>query len=90
MSLGWKDGLGIRLRSYSGSHIDVIIKEDGGEGNWRSTGFYGSPVERNRKDSWCLLNQLSQGCDLPWLVLEDFNEICYTFEIMGGRIREER
>lgn len=40
--------------------------------------------------SWDLLRELSEGCDLPWLVLGDFNEIMFSHEKQGGQIRDAR
>ncbi|GMI75496.1 hypothetical protein like AT4G29090 [Hibiscus trionum] len=88
LSLGWKHDIDVTLLSFSGSHIDAIIKED--EAQWRFTGFYGNPVEHKRSESWSLLRQLESHQNLPWLVVGDFNEITYSFEKKGGRLRHER
>ncbi|GMI77433.1 hypothetical protein HRI_001412600 [Hibiscus trionum] len=57
LSLGWKPEVDVTLRSYSQSHIDVVVEE--GEGvRWRFTGFYGNPVENERHASWSLLREL--------------------------------
>ncbi|GMI84947.1 hypothetical protein HRI_002164000 [Hibiscus trionum] len=89
LSLGWKPDCNVTLSSYSLHHIDVIIKEDDVE-PWRFTGFYGNPIESERANSWNLLRRLSTQHDMPWLVAGDFNEIMYSFEKMGRRIRPER
>ncbi|KAK5843415.1 hypothetical protein PVK06_005872 [Gossypium arboreum] len=90
LSLGWKEGVYVMLRSYSKSHIDIEVMENSEEECWHFIGFYGSPIEHKRKDSWNLLRQLKGNNKLPWLVMEDFNEILYSFEKSGGRLREER
>ncbi|KAA3474501.1 Exo_endo_phos domain-containing protein [Gossypium australe] len=74
LSLGWREGINITLKSYSKSHIDMVVEEEDGAKNWRFTGFYGEP----------------NGNNLPWLVAGDFNEILFSFEKQGERIREER
>lgn len=33
---------------------------------------------------------MKRGNNKPWLITEDFNEILFSFEKQGGRIREER
>ncbi|KAA3462361.1 reverse transcriptase [Gossypium australe] len=90
LCLAWKGGIGITLRSYSKWHIDVLIKEDGIQEEWRFTGFYGSPYVRNQNHVWNLLERLSQDRDYPWFVVGDFNEIMYSFEKKGGFPRDPR
>lgn len=62
LSMGWIDSYKISLRSYSRSHIDVIVEDDGMGRSWRCIGFYRAPEERFRTESWDLLRQLN---DLP-------------------------
>lgn len=47
-------------------------------------------MEQERKESWDLLSCLKRGNNRPWLIAGDFNEILFTYEKKGGRIREER
>ncbi|KAA3473129.1 reverse transcriptase [Gossypium australe] len=65
LSLGWREGINITLKSYSKSHIDVVVEEEDGAKTWRFTGFYGEPVEQNRRTSWELLRGLHNGNNLP-------------------------
>lgn len=58
--------------------------------SWRFTGFYESPVEHLRKESWNKIQSLSSGNQMSWLIMGDFNEIMYSFEKKGGRIRDKR
>ncbi|KAA3462160.1 reverse transcriptase [Gossypium australe] len=90
LSLGWKEGISLNLKSYSRYHIDVEVEEENEAEVWRFTGFYGEPVEHNRRELWELLRALKRGSNMPWLVVEDFNEIMFSFEKQSGRIREER
>ncbi|KAA3489871.1 reverse transcriptase [Gossypium australe] len=87
---GFANGIDVDATGSRGSHIDVVVEENDGAETWRFTGFYGEPVEQNRKVSWELLRALHNGNNLPWLVAGDFNEILFSFEKQGGRIREER
>ncbi|GMJ14221.1 hypothetical protein HRI_005091300 [Hibiscus trionum] len=89
LSLGWKPDCNITLSTYSQHHIDVIIREEDNE-PWRFTGFYGNPIENERSRSWALLRQLKEQHDMPWLIAGDFNEVMFSFEKMGRRIRPER
>ncbi|KAH1047687.1 hypothetical protein J1N35_038471 [Gossypium stocksii] len=90
LSLGWKQGLNVILKSFSKSHIDVEVENEDEMVVWRFTGFYGEPIEHERRKSWDLLRLLKQEDSKPWLVPGDFNEILFSFEKKGGRICEER
>ena len=50
---------------------------------WRITGFYGNPKTHRRKESWDLLNYLSQKYQMPWLCFGDFNETVSVEEKLG-------
>ncbi|KAA3453657.1 reverse transcriptase [Gossypium australe] len=90
LSLGWKEGLNLMLKSFSNYHIDVEVEDEDEVDTWRFTGFYEVPVENERKESWKLLRALKRRNDKPWLITGDFNEILFSFEKKGGRTREER
>ncbi|GMJ08165.1 hypothetical protein HRI_004485700 [Hibiscus trionum] len=90
LCLAWRVDCDVTLRSYSERHIDVIISRDAEERCWRFTGFYGAPEENLRAESWALLRQLNDSPEIPWMVLGDFNEILYTREKQGGRLRLQR
>ncbi|KAG8485125.1 hypothetical protein CXB51_021770 [Gossypium anomalum] len=51
LSLGWNEGLSLTLKSFSKSHIDVEVENEDEQGVWRFTGFYGAPIENERKES---------------------------------------
>ncbi|GMI64932.1 hypothetical protein HRI_000162500 [Hibiscus trionum] len=86
----WKIDCDVTLRSYSERHIDVIISRDAEDQCWRFTGFYGAPEEHLRNKSWALLRQLDDSPEIPWMVMGDFNEILYTREKQGGKVRMQR
>ncbi|KAA3457985.1 reverse transcriptase [Gossypium australe] len=90
LCLTWKSDIVVTLRSFSKWHIDVIVREGSIQQEWRFTGFYGSPYLKDRRFAWNLLRRLSQGCNHPWLVVGDFNEILYSFEKSGGVPREQK
>ena len=70
------------------NHIDLIIDKGSSEA-WRFTGFYGKPDTQKRKESWDLLCLLNRRFDLPWLYVEDFNEIVSGLEKLGGSSRSQ-
>ncbi|KAA3489070.1 reverse transcriptase [Gossypium australe] len=67
LSLGWKGGQLVNLKSFSTNHIDVEIQEEDGKPCWRFTGFYGAPDVRNKAGTWDLLRRLGRNNSLPWL-----------------------
>ncbi|KAG8479371.1 hypothetical protein CXB51_029854 [Gossypium anomalum] len=73
LSLGWMEGLNLTLKYFLKSHIDVKVEEENEMVTWRFTGFYGAPVEHDRKESWELLRYLKRRNNKPWLIIEDFN-----------------
>lgn len=80
----------VHVCSYSDYHIDVDISVDDNSNKRRFTGFYGSPRQSNRQESWNLLRRLrSTGSEL-WYVCRDFNEIMYAHEKKGGETKDER
>ncbi|KAA3462519.1 reverse transcriptase [Gossypium australe] len=90
LCLAWKEVINVTLRNFSKNHIDVMVKEENSNQEWRFTGFYGSPYSNCKNDSWNLLRKLGEDQSQPWLVKGDFNEIMYSFGKSGGIQREER
>ncbi|GMJ13760.1 hypothetical protein HRI_005045200 [Hibiscus trionum] len=90
LCLAWRGNCQVSLRSYSDRHIDFMLSDDGEGRSWRYTGFYGAPEEQNHMDSWNLLRQLNDCPHIPRLVIGDFNELLFSFEKMGGRVRSQR
>ncbi|CAM8916763.1 unnamed protein product [Rhodiola kirilowii] len=86
VALLWNEAQLVSLKSYSNYHIDVIVES---ESQFRLTLFYGSPRAQCRDSSWELIRRLAVDCDLPWVVMGDFNEVCYSWEATGVRQREE-
>ncbi|KAK5793316.1 hypothetical protein PVK06_034458 [Gossypium arboreum] len=66
ISLAWKAEITVRLNNFSKNHIDVLVKEDNVNQEWRFTGFYGLPYITNKDDSWNLLRRLGQNQNHPW------------------------
>ena len=79
----------MEIKSYSQHHIDVVVTEASSGFKWRLTGFYGHPETHRRKESWNFLATLNNQFQLPWLCLEDFNEILLAEEKLGGLTRPQ-
>ena len=58
LALLWREGIDVRFKSCSNSHIDVEIHDSSVPTPWRATGFYGQPDTAKRYISWELLEVL--------------------------------
>lgn len=90
MALLWREGTEVSFKSYSNSHIDVIVRKYPTSSMWHAIGFYGQPKIEKRNISWHLLEALKVQCDLSWIVFRDFNEIVCNSEKSGGSDRDIR
>ena len=79
----WKEGLNIRFKSCSNSHIDVVVHGEFSKPLWRATRCYGQPDTNKRYVSWKLIETLNAQCDIPWVIFGDFNEITHPEEKQG-------
>lgn len=58
LTLGWKDGIFVSLKSFNEKYIDVLIYTKDVNVDWCFTGFYGDPKSRDQVNSWALLSRL--------------------------------
>ncbi|CAM8933405.1 unnamed protein product [Rhodiola kirilowii] len=86
LAIWWSEDIQLSVSSFSKNHIDCEVDLGG---IIRVTVFYGNPSTHRRSESWNLLRTLGLNNQLPWLVLGDFNEVLFGWEIWGGRIRKE-
>ena len=86
----WKEGLDVRFRSCSNSHIEVEVHGSSASTPWRATGFYGHPDAGKRFISWQLLELLKHQYSMPWVVFGDFNEITHSDEKIGWLDRDAK
>lgn len=75
----WKNDMNVTVFNTSNRYIDAVI-DHGMNDAWRFTGFYGDPNTANWENSWSLLRTLSHSMSLPWVYVEDFNEILFANE----------
>ncbi|XP_074291949.1 uncharacterized protein LOC141618767 [Silene latifolia] len=78
----WKREVDCEFVSASNHHMDFKVRGEGGE--WRITGFYGWPAVSDRHLSWELLRLLGRQSSLPWVCIEDYNEVLLSTEMKGG------
>lgn len=85
LALLWVDNVDLNIETSSPHHIDALINQDGVV--WCFTGFYGHLETARREELWDLMSQLHASFSLPWLLLDDFNEILALEEYWGSGSR---
>lgn len=71
----WKDGVPLKIESYSNHHIESAIESKANGSFWRFTGFYGHWDSAQRVTSWTILKRMKNNTEDPWLCGGDLNEI---------------
>ena len=87
LALFWKNNIKVNVLNSSLSFIDALIEGGDRIGCWHLSGFYGHREPAMSMESWRLLNSLRDSSQLPWLLIEDFNEIRCQAEKEGGATR---
>jgi hypothetical protein len=82
----WRRGITIQQIYAAPNYIDVSIHE-GPNKIWRLTGIYGEPKWEDKYKTWDKIRELRSQCNLPWVLIGDFNEILYATEKEGGNPR---
>ena len=78
----------VKLRTWSKSHIDVIVTKKDGV-SWRLTGIYRHLEKLKHIETWNLMRLLHQQATLPWICIGNFNKILSVNEKQGGEPRSE-
>lgn len=79
----WKREGDITIRDSCYHYIDFEVNIDQ-VGRWRYTGYYGCPEREKRHESWNMLRDLALRSELPWCIIDDFNDIMLETEKQGG------
>lgn len=83
--LMWRSEVNLKICSYSKNHIDVVVDDEGLNGqHWRIIGCYCHLETSKKSETWDLLILLNSANYSGWLVLGDFNEIISRHEKRGG------
>lgn len=90
LALFWREGIDVRFKSCSNSHIDVVVHGVAATEPWHATGFYGHPDASKRHISWKLFETLRAQCDMAWVIFRDFNKILNSGEKLGGADRDAK
>ncbi|CAM8943394.1 unnamed protein product [Rhodiola kirilowii] len=77
LALFWNNSTSVEVVSYSGFHIDFLLRHNG---SVHISLFYGSPKASLRYKSWDLIRKMRRLISGPWCVIGDFNEICRSSE----------
>jgi hypothetical protein len=75
-----RNNVKIIVKSVTKNYIDVVV-EDGM--SWRFTGIYDEPSWGQQHVTWDALRTVHGQMKIPWLVLDDFNEIMFNYEKEG-------
>ncbi|KAG6785507.1 hypothetical protein POTOM_007068 [Populus tomentosa] len=78
----WRSSASVSLLGYSNNHIDLLVVE-ANNFIWRFTGYYGLPDRNRKRESWNLLRALSRQSALPWVCMEDYNDMLCAEEKRG-------
>jgi hypothetical protein len=89
LALLWYKEDNLEIFNYSRRHINVVVKDMGGQPIWKMTGFYGHSDSSKRDESWAILRHLKLCGPIPWLCAGDFNEIVDQSEKEGFAVRRE-
>ncbi|CAM8968946.1 unnamed protein product [Rhodiola kirilowii] len=80
LALLWNEETEVKVKSYSRYHIDAEV---GNHEVFNFTLFYGNPRASLREESWNLLRAIRNTVRDEWLVMGDFNEILFSWEMKG-------
>ncbi|KAJ1428093.1 ribonuclease H [Sesbania bispinosa] len=68
----------------------VSLQVSCGNSSWICTAIYAITIPSIRAHLWEHLEQLRARIQLPWIAIEDYNEILFSYEQKGGfSMREE-
>ncbi|KAK3210950.1 hypothetical protein Dsin_015656 [Dipteronia sinensis] len=89
LCLFWSDKSNISLMPYFCFHIDMCVYSFGSD-KWRMTCFYSHPETDQHCHAWPLMHRLHGLAQLPWLSIEDFNEILSNDDKAEGTVRNRK
>jgi len=87
LGIFWNNEFPLKVTKFSQYHIDTEICETD-RVPWRVTFVYGEANRAQRQKTWDLLKFIKSQCALPWICIEDFNEILGLEDQIGPNPRE--
>ena len=82
LGIFWNNDIKLDFLPYSQYHIDAIVFPSSTE-PWQLTCVYGEAQVNERHKTWDMLKFIKASSPLPWLCIEDFNEVLLREEHMG-------
>ncbi|XP_031391078.1 uncharacterized protein LOC116203481 [Punica granatum] len=85
LCLLWNSELQVTIHKSSPFYIHATIEHPVLPASWILTTVYGPPYSHAKPVFWAELTDIANTIDKPWLIVGDFNEICYASDKIGGR-----
>ncbi|KAF6148202.1 hypothetical protein GIB67_011977 [Kingdonia uniflora] len=85
----WKDNIDIEVVFCNKYMINILMKFDPTETPWMTFFFYGNPYQRDRNESWRLVQTTANGYIGPWMIMEDYNIVFDRADKMVGKPIEQ-
>ncbi|KAF6160870.1 hypothetical protein GIB67_041924 [Kingdonia uniflora] len=85
MCVMWKDNIDIEVVFSNTYIIIILVTSEPADQPWMIYFFYGSPYQREKYESWRLVESTTQGYNDPWLLLGDLNTIFDSEDKLGEK-----
>lgn len=89
LAVFWNDGITLTVDWQTSAFIDMICVEGEYGTPMRLTCLHAPAVYHLRQALWDNLRQISHYNTLPWVCIEDFNEIIHPWEKVGKRLADQ-
>ncbi|WCJ39584.1 hypothetical protein M5689_020562 [Euphorbia peplus] len=83
----WRKEVDVLIINYSNHCVSFLLREND-VAVWRGLAVYGWSEQQLKKLTWELINHFCTLGTLPMLCFGDFNEISFSSEKKGGRLRD--
>ncbi|XP_058000172.1 uncharacterized protein LOC131178706 [Hevea brasiliensis] len=83
LCLWWNNKVNLVVNKSSPNFVDVAVQLEGSNFIWQSIFVYGCPNQKNRRDFWNQLHDISSP-SIPCIFVGDFNSIASQDDKWGG------
>lgn len=84
LSIWWKSNVDIVFLEMTKNWIDAMVNMPSESFYGRCTWLYGTPYNNEKTEFWEEMLRWERRDSEPWMVIGDFNEICWQHEKDGG------